>query len=278
MISLKKSFLNTVAPGMTETAEGACLFYKRWGAPFYSQVAMVVLGIIIRAVISVVIPTLNESRRLPELLSCLSSCPASHELIICDGGSSDQTVEIAKRFGAIVVTSKTGRGTQLAAGAKAACGDVLLFLHADSELHPHTLIRLEEVLRANPDIVGGNFRVQFEEESLFCRIVEVLCAALRRCGMYYGDSGIFVRSETYDAIGGFKDLEIMEDVDFVLRLERHGKTCCITDPPLRTSVRRFRRRSPLSLLFLWIRMHVLYAFGVKNSQLAKIYDSRSTKL
>lgn len=225
-----------------------------------------------------VIPTFNESRRLPELLSCLSSCPVDHELIVCDGGSSDQTVEIAKRFGVTVVTCKTGRGTQLAAGAAAACGDVLLFLHADSELHSLALMRLDEVSRTSPDIVGGNFRIQFGEESLFCRTVEVLCAALRRCGMYYGDSGIFVRRKAYDAIGGFKDLEIMEDVDFVLRLERHGKTYCITDAPLLTSVRRFKRRSPISLLFLWIRMHVLYAFGVKNSQLAKIYDSRSTEV
>lgn len=226
--------------------------------------------------ISVVIPTLNESRRLPVVLSCLSSCSIDYEVIVCDGGSTDATVEIAKRFGATVIISDAGRGTQLAAGAIAAYGDVLLFLHADSKLHSQALLQLDRTLKNNPNIVGGNFRVQFDGKSLFCRIVEVLCAALRRCGMYYGDSGIFVRRKAYDAIGGFKDLEIMEDVDFVLRLERHGKTCCITDAPLRTSIRRFKRRLPLSLLILWIRMHILYALGVKNSQLAKIYDSQST--
>lgn len=229
------------------------------------------------AVISVVIPTLNESRRLPELLCCLSSSPNISELIVSDGGSSDETVEIAERLGATVVISNTGRGTQLAAGAAAAHGDVLLFLHADSKLPGDALIQLDEQLRRKPDIVGGNFHVQFDDASLFCRVVEVLCAILRRFGLYYGDSGIFVRHEVYDAIGGFKDLEIMEDVDFVQRLERYGKTCCIAEVALRTSVRRFQRRSPLSLLVLWTRMHVGYALGVPNSQLAKIYDSRSTE-
>lgn len=230
------------------------------------------------AVISVVIPTLNESRRLPELLRCLSSSAARFEVIVCDGGSSDDTVEIAERFGATVVMSKTGRGTQLAAGAAVAQGDVLLFLHADSQLPSDALIRLDERLKQEPEIVGGNFRVQFDEASLFCKVVEALCAILRRFGLYYGDSGIFVRREVYKAIGGFKDLEIMEDVDFVVRLEKQGKTCCIAEPPLRTSVRRFKRRSPLGLVILWLRMHISYAMGVPNSQLARIYASRSTEV
>lgn len=228
--------------------------------------------------ISVVIPTLNESRHLPVLLSCLASCPAGYELIVSDGGSSDETVQIAKGSGATVIASKTGRGTQLAAGAAAAHGEVLLFLHADSKLPSDALVRLDQLLRQQPHIAGGNFRVQFDEASLFCGVVEALCATLRRLGLYYGDSGIFVRREVYNAIGGFKDLEIMEDVDFVRRLERYGKTCCITEVALRTSVRRFKRRSPLSLLVLWVHMHVSYALGVPDSQLAKIYDSRATEL
>lgn len=210
------------------------------------------------------------------LLSCLSSCPIEHEIIVCDGGSTDGTVEIARRFGAAVVTSTTGRGTQLSAGAATAHGDVLLFLHADSKLHSQALFELDRTLKRKPEIVGGNFRVKFDEASFFCRAVEALCAVLRRLGMYYGDSGIFARRETYDAIGGFRNLEIMEDVDFVLRLERHGRTCCITDVPMHTSIRRFKRRSPLGMLVLWARMHISFALGVPNSQLAKIYDSRST--
>lgn len=226
--------------------------------------------------ISIIIPTLNEAESLPELLTSLSRSKVAHEVIVCDGGSSDETVSIARDFNAKVITSAPGRGIQLSAGTSISHGELILFLHADTRLHCEALERLETLLSEKPYIVGGNFRVLYDDESPFCRFVEFLCRLMRTMGMYYGDSGIFAKRQTYDAIGGIRPIEIMEDVDFVLRLERSGKTCCISDIPLTTSTRRFKRRSPLSLIALWVRMHILFACGVSTRYLARIYDARNT--
>lgn len=228
--------------------------------------------------ISVIIPTLNESTRLPALLKLLSQCATEHEVIICDGGSSDDTVAIAEAHGALVVTAKRGRGKQLEVGSTQACGDTLLFLHADSEPDPRCLSEIEKLLEHRPDVVGGNFRVEYDDISGYCRAVEWLCGALRMVGVYYGDSGIFVRSGAYEAIGGFRSLAVMEDFDFVRRLERFGRTRCISKVALRTSTRRFKRKKPLELLFMWMKMHVLFAFGVSDKHLAAIYDAPGTEV
>lgn len=226
--------------------------------------------------ISVIVPTLNEADLLPDLLTSLSKLCVPHEVIVSDGGSSDETVSIAREFNAKVTVTSPGRGIQLAAGTSISCGKVLLFLHADSKLHSQALERLNTLLVEKPEIVGGNFRVVYDDESQFSRFVEFLCCFLRRIGMYYGDSGIFARRQAYDAIGGINPIEIMEDVDFVLRLERSGPTFCISDTPITTSTRRFKRRSPLSLLSLWVCMHILYACGVSTKYLAKIYTAKET--
>jgi rSAM/selenodomain-associated transferase 2 len=226
--------------------------------------------------ISIIIPTLNEAESLPGLLASLSRSKVAHEVIVCDGGSSDKTVSIAQNFNTKVLTSAPGRGIQLSAGTSISNGELILFLHADTRLHSDALERLETILIEKPDIVGGNFRVFYDDKSPFCRFVEFLCRSMRTIGMYYGDSGIFVRRHVYDAIGGIRPIEIMEDVDFVLRLEKSGKTCCISDIPLTTSTRRFKRSSPLSLIIMWVRMHILFACGVSTRYLARIYDARNT--
>lgn len=226
--------------------------------------------------ISIIIPTLNEAESLPGLLQSLSGSKVAHEVIVCDGGSEDQTVSIAQEFNAKVTTCAPGRGIQLSLGTSISSGELILFLHADTRLHNEALERLETLLIDKPDIVGGNFRVLYDDESPFCRFVELLCCAMRSIGMYYGDSGIFVRRQVYDAIGGIKPIEIMEDVDFVLRLERSGRTCCISDTPLTTSTRRFKRKAPLTLMIMWIRMHILFACGVSTRYLSRIYDSQNT--
>lgn len=226
--------------------------------------------------ISVIIPTLNEAEQIARLLKALADSDIDHEVIVCDGGSLDDTVSIAKQFGATVIASAAGRGTQLSTGAAISHGNTLLFLHADTQLPKLALDRLQKLSIDHPEVVGGNFRVLYDQNSFFCRFVEVLCAFLRTIGIYYGDSGIFVTRQAYDAIGGIKPIEIMEDVDFVLKLERYGKTYCISDTPLITSTRRFKRRSPLGLLVLWARMHILFACGASSKTLAQSYDAKAT--
>jgi hypothetical protein len=104
-----------------------------------------------------------------------------------------------------------------------------------------------ESLSGDPRLVGGNFRLVFDGASRFSKWLTCFYAQIRWLGFYYGDSGIFVRRRVYDNVGGFRPIALMEDWDFVRRLERSGKTCCIADPALITSSRRFAGRSRSSM-------------------------------
>ena len=179
--------------------------------------------------ISIIILTLNEERSLPSLLDAICQQGADHEVIVVDGGSQDRTLEIAGCHGVRTLASPPGRGNGICVGAKAARGDVLFFLHADSTLPPGALDRINEVLAADAQVVGGNFRLVFDGDTTFSRWVTGFYAWIRSIGLYYGDSGIFVRRSVYEALGGFRPIPLMEDLDFVRRIERFGRTCCIKD-------------------------------------------------
>ena len=223
--------------------------------------------------ISVVIPTLNEAERLPALIAALRAQDPGCEVIVVDGGSSDATPDLAAAQGARVLASTPGRGQQLRRGAEAAKGEVLLFLHADSVFPADGLAQIEKTLAAAPAVVGGNFRVIFDGNTRFDRWLTGFYAWFRRRGLYYGDSGIFVRARVYRALGGIRPLAVMEDYDFTRRLERAGPTCCIAEPPLITSSRRFHGRRPAAIVWGWLKIHALYHLGVAPARLARLYDS-----
>jgi len=188
-----------------------------------------------------------------------------------DGGSRDRTLEVAHNCGVRTLISHPGRGAGIAIGAAASAGDVLFFLHADSTLPPGALDRINAVLSTDRMIIGGNFRLVFDGDTRFSRWLTRFCAWIRLLGFYYGDSGIFVRRPVYEALGGFRSIPIMEDWDFVRRLERFGRTCCIKEPPLVTSSRRFEGRNPLEIVYGWVRIHVLFWLGISPDRLVEIY-------
>src|SRR5690349_21314426 len=130
-------------------------------------------------------------------------------------------------MGASVIVAERGRGGGLRAGAAGAGGEILLFLHADSVFPVGGLSAIAAVLDRDPTIPGGNFRVVFDLDTPFARRLAAVYAWIRRFALYYGDSGIFVRRQVYDAIRGIKPMPIMEDYEFVRRLERAGPTCRI---------------------------------------------------
>jgi rSAM/selenodomain-associated transferase 2 len=228
-------------------------------------------------VISVVIPTLNEAGNLPRLLAALRNEATEHEIVVADGGSCDGTVEIAVSRRLCVLHASRGRGNQLCAGASRARGDILLFLHADSVFPADGLQRIEATLSADPNLIGGNFRLVFDGGSAFSRWLTGFYAQIRRLGFYYGDSGIFVRRRVYDALGGFRPIAVMEDWDFVRRLQRFGRTCCIEEPPLITSSRRFKGRHPAEIVYGWVKLHFLYWLGVSPDRLAEIYKTHAPR-
>ena len=211
-------------------------------------------------IISIIIPTLNEERSLPRLLEAIRQQGADCEVIVVDGGSEDRTL-----------VCSPGRGNGICIGAEEARGEVLFFLHADSTLLPGALDRIDEVLVTDAKVNGGNFRLVFDGNTRFSRWLTRFYAWIRSLGFYYGDSGIFVRRSVYEALGGFRPIPLMEDLDFVRRLERFRRTCCIKDPPLITSSRRFEGRRPLEIFYGWVRLQVLFWLGASPDRLAKIY-------
>jgi len=222
--------------------------------------------------ISIVIPTLDEAPRLPRLLADLRAGGEAAEIIVADGGSTDATRAIAREMGASVVRAARGRGSQIAAGAAQACGETLLFLHADSRFPAGGLARISAELAARPEAVGGNFRLTFDGGTAFDAWLTRFYAWIRARGFYYGDSGIFVRRAVYHRIGGMRPIALMEDYDFVRRLERAGPTICIAEPALVTSSRRFAGRAPVAIVAGWLGIHALFHLGLSPDCLARIYD------
>ncbi|MEM7169174.1 MAG: TIGR04283 family arsenosugar biosynthesis glycosyltransferase [Pseudomonadota bacterium] len=225
--------------------------------------------------ITVVIPVLDEfenlGRLLPGLFSQAADLPVPIEIIVVDGGSRDGSYGRALALGAKVISTARGRGQQLRAGAEAARGDALLFLHADSIFTPAGMIGLWRRLSEDPDCAGGNFRLLFDGEDRFSRWLNGFYNWIRGKGFYYGDSGIFVRSSVYNRLGGIRAIPVMEDYDFVRRLEATGQTCCISEPCLVTSSRRFQGRSAIKIVSGWLFLHALFHLGVSPDRLASLY-------
>lgn len=223
--------------------------------------------------ISVIIPALNEAENLPITLNFLANEAIEHEIIVVDGGSTDGTREIARAKKVQVVDSPPGRGLQLRKGADKAQGDILWFLHADSQLAVGSLGAIAQAMQDAPDAPGGNFQLHFDGDDDFSRWLNGFYDRIRARGFYYGDSGVFVRRSVYEKIGGIQPLALMEDYEFNRRMERVGTTLLIRDPILVTSSRRFVNRGKWSIIAGWTFIHLLFYLGLPSSLLAKIYNS-----
>ena len=217
--------------------------------------------------VSVIVPTLDEEAELPALLDHLHSLEGEWEVLVADGGSHDRTVEIARERGALVETEGSHRAAQLNAAAARAGGQVLLFLHADSRLPADAHRTLSAV---DSWIGGGNFALRFEGGDRFARVLTRAYALQRRFGFYYGDSTIWLRPATFAALGGYRDLPIMDDYDLVRRMERDFQTACLPGPAL-TSPRRWQAMGVPRTLVTWWVIRLLFVAGVPAERLARFY-------
>lgn len=220
-----------------------------------------------RPLVSVVVPVLDEAAALPGLLDHLHELSGRFEVVVADGGSRDGTAALAAAhpLEPVVVEAPRGRAAQMNAGAAAARGELLVFLHADTRL-PETAYRS---LAASP-AHGGNFAISFDGGDCFSRVLGAWYALQRRLGVYYGDSAIWLRRAVFDDLGGFGPLPIMEDYDLSRRLEKSFRTACLPGPAV-TSARRWRALGVPRTVFTWVVIRWLFVAGVPPARLAGLY-------
>ncbi len=218
---------------------------------------------------SVIIPALNEASQIRDCIqSCRNAGPC--EVIVVDGGSSDETVVLAAAADQILAAVR-GRSTQQNAGADIASGDVLVFLHADCRLPAESFLAIQHALHASPLVVAGCFQQRIEHANWKYRITEWGDAwRVRLLGWMYGDQGIFVRRQTFVVIGGFPDLALMEDIALSKRLWRQGK-CMLLPQRLIVSPRRWEKIGMLRQAFLNWMFVILWHLGVSANTLARWY-------
>ena len=222
-----------------------------------------------RPALSIIIPALDEAHSIGATLDTLQEVRGRVEVIVVDGGSRDGTIEILRARGVRLIESGRGRGLQMHAGAEHARGHVLWFLHADTIAPAEAAERISEAL-SDARVVGGNFRVRFDGPTAAARFLTWLYPHLRKFGLCYGDSGIFVRRDIYERVGGFKPFPIFEDLDLVRRLRRTGSVTQIPATVV-TSSRRFEGRSFALTFARWSILQVLYWIGIPPRRLARMY-------
>ncbi len=226
--------------------------------------------------LAVVVPVLNESSMLSNcLLSVAQMSPRPDELIVVDGGSIDGTREIAARLGATVVSSEPGRGRQIAAGVAAARSDVVLVLHADSEVAPDTGSRIFGALNTRAKAVGGAVGQHFDRDVPSLCVIECL-NEIRAVllGLSFGDQGQFFRRAAIMASGGFSDLPLMEDVELSLRLRAMGPMLYLGGG-LISSDRRWRQENWLKRFVTVMAITAIYRFRRREgAQIAHILYRR----
>lgn len=219
--------------------------------------------------ISIIIPTLNEAATLEAAVAGIPR-NSSVEIIVADGGSDPATRRVVHRTVDRVVDAPRGRARQLNAGAAVATGPILLFLHADTRLPRGGLDAIRRALRSST-VVGGAFQLQIDSESAALRLI-AWGANLRSrwLGLPYGDQALFVRTNVFRAMGGFRDLAIMEDFDFVRRLRRRGRVALLSTA-VHTSGRRWVANGVLrTTLVNWLTA-LLFSAGVGPARLKRQY-------
>lgn len=225
--------------------------------------------------LSVVVPTLNEAGCIPATLESLGELRRrGHEVIVADGGSGDATVALARAGADRIVVASPGRAAQMNAGARAASGEVLLFLHADSRL-PADADRLVLDGLARSSAVWGRFDVRIAGRHPLLRMVErMMNLRSRLTRICTGDQCIFIRREAFEALGGYPPQELMEDIAISARLRRVSAPLCLRQRCL-TSARRWESQGVLRTIVLmwWLRLQ--YACGVAPGRLARAYARRA---
>jgi len=224
--------------------------------------------------VSVVMPVLDEESSIARQMESILAVPGIHEVIVVDGGSRDRTLDLVRATpGVTVLIAPKGRARQMNAGAKAASGDVLLFLHADVRLPLDAMRWIAEAL-SDPEVIAGAFRTWTVSEGRGTWLAPLLHLAdfrSRYTSLPYGDQALFVRAEVFRQLGGFPEQPLMEDLELSRRLHRFGAVR-IVPASVRVSGRRFLSK-PVYYTLLVNIFPLLYRLGVPPRVLATFYGN-----
>jgi rSAM/selenodomain-associated transferase 2 len=195
-------------------------------------------------------------------------------VILVDGGSDDATMQVAARFSGVrLLTSPRGRARQMNAGARAARGDILLFLHADTWL-PEEALGAVSAAFEDTRVVGGRFDVRFDSPRPVLRMIAFFMNLRSRAsGISTGDQAIFVRREVFETMGGYLDMPLMEDIELTRRLKRQGRLAALPSR-VTTSARKWEREGALRTMALMWALRFLYMVGVSPARLHRWYYGR----
>lgn len=222
--------------------------------------------------ISIIIPVLNEAAIIKSTLEQLQQYDGV-EIIVVDGGSKDDTVNIARQLGANTLVISGGRAAQMNAGAKYAQGQLLLFLHIDTQL-PHNFISLVTQTLAQPKVVAGAFELAIDGQDRSLRWVEKLVKIRSHLfSLPYGDQAIFITRKAFIELGSFAQMPIMEDFELIKRLQRHGKIA-IANGSVVTSSRRWQKLGVWQTTLINQMIIAGYYLGISPLKLSHFYRNR----
>ncbi|TEB07437.1 N-glycosyltransferase [Pelotomaculum schinkii] len=221
--------------------------------------------------ISVIIPTYNESATIEGTLEHLRPWSNLIEVIIADASTDGTANLVGRDF--LLIQAPRGRASQMNAGAQLAGGEVLLFLHSDTRL-PNDFIQQLELALSDSRVVGGAFKMKIDHPGLFFYLT-TLGSNLRAAvtGVYFGDQTIFVRRDCFRQIGGFPLIDLLEDWEFSLSMKKIGKTVLLPGP-VKTSARRWLIHGKWRTTWLMHKIKVLYLLGTSPADLKRLYSDR----
>ena len=211
--------------------------------------------------ISIIIPTLNEEKTISQCLETVVNIPGI-EIIVSDGGSTDSTVEIAGQHSDVkVVHSQAGRSIQMNNGAACARGEILLFLHADCILPREDVLKIRQIFDSGK-FVGGAFQIRLLSDKFTYRWLEMgINFRSKAFKLPYGDQGLFVKRSIFEKLGGFREMPVCEDLDFVYRLRRKYGEIAILNGRISSSVRTWKNRGIFRTSF---RNQLLYSYMIRQ--------------
>jgi rSAM/selenodomain-associated transferase 2 len=228
---------------------------------------------------SIIVPVLHEAKRINDLISHLRQLDPveSSEIIVVDGAPEKDTLQAIHDNRITKISTDKGRARQMNAGALAAKGDILIFLHADTELPLTSLQRINEFINRN-EYVGGAFDLGIKSDKMIFKVIAFLGSLRSRLNKIpYGDQAIFIRRDDFNKMEGYRDIPLMEDVELMRRVKRSGKKILILHDRVMTSPRRWEEEGlTYCILRNWI-LQILYFLGISPHKLVKFYKSDTLK-